>query len=383
MKNIFILAVALLSILLACAQANAEVPIKIGVSLSSTGKYAELGNMSLRAYKLWETDINKKGGLLGRQVQVIIQDDKSSPDLAKDIYEQLINKEKVDLVFAPISSEITEAVVGVTEKYGYPLLLSGSSADSLFNQGYKNLFGILSPAAKHTTEFLELLANNNLTSIALISSDDNFSKGAAAGAKEWIKRFGLNMVYFEETNKEANFEQAVIRAKSSKAQVLMVCGHYVESLQIRAALKHIGWYPKAYYATLGPLFPKYYDTLKEDANHTFSSSQWEPTSPFPGTKEFNQAFQDMFHVSPPYQAAASYAAGQILEIAVKKAKRVDRDAIRATLASLDAMTIMGRYGVDEKGRQIRHFAVVVQWQNGKKETVAPKEFKSANPIWHK
>src|SRR5262245_32332259 len=101
----------LLSLLLAfAAAAYASEPVHVGVSMSLTGKYAELGAMSEKAYRLWERDVNLRGGILGRPVKLKIVDDQSEPATAKQIYLDLVSKQKVDLVLGPYSSAITEAV---------------------------------------------------------------------------------------------------------------------------------------------------------------------------------------------------------------------------------------------------------------------------------
>jgi branched-chain amino acid transport system substrate-binding protein len=131
--------------------------------------------------------------------------------------------------------------------------------------------------------------------------------------------------------------------------------------------------PRAYYATVGPAAPQYRQRLQDDAEATFSSSQWEPSSTFPGAKQFAQSYSATYHDMPSYQAASAYAAGQILEAAVGKIHSLDREKLRDALSALDTVTILGRYGVDHAGRQIRHFSTTVQWQQGKKEIVAPED----------
>lgn len=360
---------------------SAEV-LRLGGTLSLTGKYAELGSMNEKAYRLWERDVNRKGGLLGRQIKLIILDDKSDPALAKEQYRELIVKEKVDLVLGPYSSEITEAIANVTEQHRYPLLGAGAAADSIWERGRKYVFGVYVTSSKYTVGFLELLVKSDINKIALIAADDVFSKGVEKGTKEWAKRYQLNIIYSDTVKKGSpEIVDSILAARASGAQALIVAGHFEDSINGRLALKKIGWQPQAYYATVGPAIQKYSDTLKSDADATFASSQWEPTLPFPGTKEFSDAFNATYHIAPSYHAASAYAAGQILEAAVVKAKSVDREKLRDALATLDTMTIMGRYGVDRDGRQIRHFTTTVQWQNGKKEIVAPPELQTAKPIW--
>jgi branched-chain amino acid transport system substrate-binding protein len=367
--------------LFALVPARAE-PLRLGVSLSLSGKYAELGAMDERAYKLWQEDVNRRGGLLGRPVEITIVDDKSDPQLAKKLYQDFILKDKVDLLLGPYSSEITEAVADITEQYRYPLLSSGGSADSIWQKGRSYIFGVYITSNKYTVGFLELLVKAGIEKIAIVAADDVFSQSIEEGTKSWADRYELNVVYTGTFKKGgADIGSRIADARQAGAQALIVAGHFDDAVNGRRVLKKTGWVPKAYYATVGPAIQQYADTLKDDADYTFTSSQWEPTLPFPGAREFARTFSDRYHVTPSYQAASAYAAGQILEAAVRKARSLDRQKLRDALATLDTMTLLGRYGVDSDGRQIRHFTTTIQWQKGKKVIVAPQELQTVKPIW--
>jgi branched-chain amino acid transport system substrate-binding protein len=365
--------------------ASAQEPlIKIGVSLGLTGKYSEMSDMQMKGFRLWESDVNKRGGLFGKKVQLIIYDDKSDTQTAKSLYEHLILNDKVDLVFCPYSSEITEAALPITEKYGYPLLASGASADRLWQKGYKYVFGVVTPASRYSVGFLELLVKNDLQDIAIVHADDAFSTDIANGTKKWAERFGLKVVLFEGFKKGTeNLDDIAKKARASKAQVLIVCGHFNESVNMRLSLKRIKWYPKAYFASVGPALPAFHDKLKSDVNYVFSSSQWEhhggvkPT----GCNEFYNAYIQVYNEKPSYHAATTYAGGQILEAVIKKAGSLDREKIRVILLSMDVISIIGRYGVDRTGLQTKHFNLIIQWQNGKKEVVWPDALKTAEPVF--
>ena len=93
--------------LIATTGARAAEPVRIGVSLGLTGRYAKLAAMQERGYRLWEKEINEKGGILGRPVKILIKDDGSKGESAQAAYRTLIKNERVDLVFGPFSSAIT------------------------------------------------------------------------------------------------------------------------------------------------------------------------------------------------------------------------------------------------------------------------------------
>src|SRR5262249_27558305 len=134
----FIMIVALAIGLVAFAEA--QPPIRIGTSASKTGTYAAQGQERLRGYQLCVKHTNDNGGILGRKVELVAEDDRSEPATAVRIYERLITQDRVDLVLGPFSSTITEPVADVTEKYRMPMVAAGASTTSIFKKGRKFIF---------------------------------------------------------------------------------------------------------------------------------------------------------------------------------------------------------------------------------------------------
>lgn len=370
--------------LLITIPAAAEQSIHIGVSLGMTGKYAVMGTMQKKGYGLWVGDVNAKGGILGKTVRMSIHDDQSDPGKAKDIYRKMIEKDRVDLVFGPYSSGVTEAILPVVEKHRYPVLMSGASADRLWEKGYKYAFGVYTPASKYAVGFLQMLVKNKVRTTAIISADDAFSVSLSDNTRRWAKRFHLEVLLFERFEKGREDLTGIVgKVRDSGAQALIVCGHLAESVTVAKSLKKTGFYPRAYYASVGPATKEFRDILGNDAEFAFSSSQWEEKvgRHFPQGQEFVDAFNDLYKEGPSYHAATAYASGMILEAALNKIGSVDRKRLRDTLAVMDTMTVIGRYGVDKSGRQMRHFPLIVQWQAGEKKVVWPEKLREAEPIF--
>lgn len=363
----------------------ASEPIRIGLTLGLTGKYRDIASVQMNGFRLWEADVNKKGGILGRKVQVTVHDDRSDPRTAVGLYEKMILTEKIDLVFGPYSSAVTEAVAPLTEKHRYPLLTSGAASDRLWQKhDYRYLFGTHAPASKYTTGFLEMLASQGMKTVAILYAHDPFSEDTAQGAQKWAQRFGLRVVINEDfKNEHQHLDSLVQKMHAAGIEVLVVCGHAEEAVAVRMSLRRAGWYPRAFYATVGPALQKFHDTLKADADLAFTSSQWEQhggVNP-PGCCEFYDAYLKAYKEEPSYHAATAYAAGQLYEHAIQKVGVVDREKIRDVLSTTDAMTILGRYGVDRRGMQVKHFNLVIQWQNGKKVVVWPEEMRTGRPAF--
>jgi len=377
-----LLAGALLGFTLVTTAAAAE-PLRIAVSLGLSGAYAEIAGLQAKAYRLWERDVNARGGILGRKVEVIIRDDKSSPQEAKKIYEDFILRYKVDFVFGPYSSAITGAIAPVTEKHGYPVLAAGAASDELWRKGYTQLFGTIPPAGRYPIGFFAIVARARIARLALVYADDAFSVSLADGTKRWSTEYGLKIVYTRKIVKgTVDLENEARAARAAGAQAVVMAGHFEESVNMRRALKRIGWTPLAYYASIGPGLDAYHGAVGADADGTFSTSVWEAREDLnlPGTAEFLREFVRTYSEKPSYQAAQAYAAGQILERAIRKAEATDRAAVSAALAELDTNVLIGRYVVDRTGMQTKRFPMIIQWQKGRREIVWPEELRTAEAV---
>lgn len=364
-------------------QVDADNDIKIGVSVGLTGKYAKMGDMQKKAYLLWEESINRRGGLLNKNIKMIIEDDKSDKEVAKDIYSRFVIKDKLDLVVGPYSSGITGAIMPIAEKNGYPVIAAGAASDTLWQNGYKYIFGIFIPASRYAVGFLEMVAMKGIKDIAIVYAEDSFSLSIANGTKKWGTKFGLNILLFEGFKKGTHDLTALAsKVKSANAAALVVCGHFDESVDMMESFKKIKWRPNNYFATVGPAIPAFYQKLEKDAELVFSSSQWEAEVKYrpDDQKIFLEPFRKKYNVKPSYHAAIAFAACQILETAIRKTHSLDRQKIRDVLATMDTMSVIGRYGVDNNGMQIKHFPINVQWQNGVKKIVWPEEVAKAAPI---
>jgi len=158
-----------------------------------------------------------------------------------------------------------------------------------------------------------------------------------------------------------------------------MAGHFEESVNMRRALKRIDWQPAAFYASVGPTLDRYRDVLATDTEGVLATSTWEARAEhaLPGSADFLREFVARFNQQPSFIAAQAYAAGQLLEEALKRAGRPDRQLLRDTLASLDHRVITGRYTVDQAGMLTRRPPLIIQWQNGRREVVWPPEARTA------
>lgn len=360
-------------------------PVRIGISLGLTGAYAEIGDMQAKAYRLWERHVNARGGMLGRRVELVIRDDKSDAEAAKTIYRDFIEKDKIEFVFAPYSSEITSAVAPIAEQNGYPMLAAGAASDDLWKRGYRHLFGMIPTAGRYTVGFLALLAEARIKRLAVVYVDDVYGMSVIEGTTKWAAEYEIQIVYSHKIAKGSNGLDGIVQAaEKSGAEALLVAGHFDEAVNMRKAIKRV-WMPRAYFASVGPALDAYQEAVGSDVDGTFSASIWEAREDLqlPGSAEFLREFIRVYGETPAYQAAQAYAAGQVLALAIAKAGRIDRSQVRDALAELDTNVLIGRYVVDRRGLQVKRSPMVIQWQGGKREIVWPEELKTAAPIFNR
>jgi branched-chain amino acid transport system substrate-binding protein len=177
--------------------AEAQKPIRIGASASRTGTYAALGQNQLRGYELCVQRANEKGGLLGRKLELIVEDDQSQPAIAVSIYERLITQEKVDLVLGPYGSPMTAPVSDVTKKYGMPMVAPTLGTTSVVKEGRGYIFQVYSPSEIYLEGFVELVVRHGLKTLVLIDEDSLFPQAAVKGALELARKRGLRVVLTE------------------------------------------------------------------------------------------------------------------------------------------------------------------------------------------
>jgi len=374
--------------------AQAQQPIRIGASFSGTGAYAELGQTVRRGYALCVKQANERGGVLGRRLELLTEDDQSQPERAVKIYEKLIAQDRVDIVFPPYSSPITEAVATLTDKHRMPLIACCAAASGIYKKGRQFVFMLLSPAEGYLEGLIDLAAKRGLKSVAIVHEDTIFPKAIAAGALELAKKHGLHAVAVEAyPRKTTDFAPMVARLKAANPDVVAAATYFDDSVAIARQMKASDLSPKMFGVTVGGDLPKFHETLGATAEYVYGASQWQPelvtlragglipvARQYPGAREFVEAYQKEYPGADlSYQTAQGYSACQVHLEAVKRAGGLDGDRVRGEIQKMDLNTAFGAFKVDAAGVQVAHKMLLFQWQDGKKAIVWPEELAPAKP----
>jgi branched-chain amino acid transport system substrate-binding protein len=351
-----------------------------------TGKYAESGKYYEEAYRLWESQVNEKGGLLGRPVELIIYDDTSDPDTGLSLYEKLITVDKVDLLLGPYTSGIVEPTSALAEKYGMLFLEGGGDSAQLFERGFKYLFltlpGLAQGNPKVPLSFVESLPEaERPKSMALIYLDDLPMIAESEGAKEKAQEIGLPIVYEEKIPKGVtDLIPTISKARESGAELLIGDLFLPEGVLATRAMKEMDYSPKLAWFSVGPAMSDWRDSLGDDGEYIWGTTTFSTKAKTPGLEEFVTAYQGMWNRLPDYHAAGGYAAAQILQAAIEATQSVDNDVLRDHLVANEFPTVIGTLSWDEKGRP-KPAKLGIQWINGEMEILWPPESATTDPVY--
>jgi ABC-type branched-subunit amino acid transport system substrate-binding protein len=367
------------------ALAQSQAPLVVGSSLSLTGPLSATALTHKLVGEIYVEQLNARGGLLGRKVEWLVKDDQSKPELARTLYEQLITSDKVDLLMGPYATGNILSAMGVAQRYNKVLVNHTLGIPSLSK--YEMAFPAWSLGSDPgntvpNTVFDALAASPKPPkTVAFVTSKFPSIHFLSLGAREVAKKRGLQEVLFLEWDfGNRDFGPIAARIKDAKPDMVWVGDIALEGNMLLDAMKKIDYVPPIHFHTYpapGPM------SKSPDGNLALSVSIFEEHAPFTNNKvatDFIQIYHEraakanLPDIAVEVQAAASYAAWQILEAGVRGANSFDDKAIAAWIRKNRVNTIYGQLRFDGPGNFGDDMMKVKQVQNGKWQMVWPPQF---------
>ncbi len=353
-------------------------PVRVGITVSLTGQYEEPGKVQLQGVEMWVHDINQRGALLGRPVKLVYYDDKSDPATSARLYEQLIVQDGVDLLLGPYGSDLTLAASAVAEKHNFPMVATGAASGEIWAQGYRNIFGVDAEARHYMDLLIESAAGAGLKTIALVYADSGFPREVAEGVRTEARNRGMQIVFDKAYSQTGADYAGLVRDMKAAKPDLVIGGTYLDdSIAIVRQAKRLDFSPKAFAFTVGPALKEFVDELGPDANGILGVVAWMRSAAKPMAMDFSYRYKEQYGNNASVQSALGYGGAQVLEAAVRLAGSLDKDAIRKQLSEMKFHSLLGRYEVDETGKQIGKSTYVMQVQTGWRLLVLPKELQDS------
>jgi len=368
--------------------------IKLGAALSLTGKLAREGILTREGYDYCRDKVNAQGGVkvAGKfyKLAITYQDDKSTPDTAAQLVDQM-NDGGIKFILGPYGSASTEAAAAVVEKNGQLMIDSAGADNAIFAKGYKQTFAVLSPATTYVTAMVKAaaeLASPKPKTVAILSADDGFSKTAAEAGAKAARSAGMNVVATEFfPNGTTDVSSELTKVKPKHVDLILGSVHLAEGIAIIKQSQELGVNPKGGFGlTVAVPTPTFVKTLGKAANDVIGSSQWTPQtkgrdSLFGSAEDYTTGIRTKLGHAPEYHNAEASAACLAFIEAANKAGSLDVGKVRDALASLDVDTFFGHIKFDSTGKNADKPMSVVQVQNGQLVTVWPKGPGTKPLVW--
>jgi branched-chain amino acid transport system substrate-binding protein len=385
-------AVAVLSasVLAACASGNgsstsgtssspaSKAPVVIGASLSLTGDFSADGQAFQRGYLLWEHDVNAHGGLLGRQVELKILNDNSSPTQVQTNYQTLFASDKVDLAFGPFSSLLTTPSATVAARYGYALIEGAGGAPSVFsspaNQSAHNVFDVSLPIEDELVPFVNWVASlppgQRPKTAAYPMADDPFADPPVQLAQQKLQALGVKTVYSKIFPEEvASYKPAADQVAAAGAPVVVLGSTDVPTVAaFMQAFEQQHYNPKLFICAAGPDQGAAFTSAvgKGNAAGLMVPDGWYPGYANAASQAMVQEYVDRYGGSASgvnADVAEAYSVGQVMAAAVTATKGTASKAIISYLhGGVTLSTVQGPVKFDALGENGAAAAFVFQWQ---------------------
>ena len=341
--------------------------IILGSSISLTGKYATNGLHTQRGYDYAVDVINAAGGVKigGKSYKLAVKyyDDESTPARGAQLAERLIQQDGVDYMLGPYSSGMVKAIAPVSEKFGVPMVEAEGASRSLFTQGYKYLFAVLSTSEQYLATAIDMAAASTSDPksirVAMAFEGDPFSMDVRAGVVDKINEYGMKTIIDDQLPADlSDMSTTLTKVKALKPDILIVSGHskgaataarQIDEMKVNVpmiAMTHCEA------AKVQEKFPK-------TATGFLCPTQWVETLSksdpmFGSAADWNAGFKATYpsYSSVPYQSAQASAAVYVWKEAFEAANSFDKDTVRDAIAAVEMETFYGDIKFSENGNNI-------------------------------
>lgn len=370
------------------SQSVAADSIKVGIILPLTGKLAKFGEIENKSFLMALDEINAAGGVNGKKIELIIEDTTGKPDVGRSAIEKLITQDKVVMIGGGYSSSVTWASVAVAQQNKVPFLVNTGSADKITEQGWNYIFRLNPPVSEYPGGFASFIetVGTDIKTVVILHENSLFGQ---SGAKQFVPQceaLGLKVLMKEGYEAGAiDFKPLLVKVKSKKPDIIYMISYIMDASLLMRQSKELNLNPKLFVGgAAGFTLPEFHKNAGNASEYVYSATLWTPSVPYPGAKAYYDKFVKKYNTPTEYHGAEAYSAMYVIADVLKRTKSMKRDDIRTALAETNMSTAFGpvkfiSYG--KKTNQNKLPTFLVQWINGKLETVWPKDISTKKYIY--
>ena len=387
-KSVFLVLVAIsVFAFMLPTQASAADTIKVGIVLPLTGAQAKFGEIEKQSFDMALEEINGGGGIKGKKLEFIMEDDTGRPEVGRSVVEKLITKDKVVMLGGGYSSSVTFGVAGVAQQNRVPFLVNTGSADKITEQGWDYIFRLNPPVSEYASGVETFLAEVVKPKDAVILHENSLfgTKGAKAFQKS-CKKLGIKVLMTEGYEHGGiDFKPVLVKVKQLNPDLVYMISYIMDASLLMRQARELKLTPKLFVGgAAGFTLPEFDQNAGKAANFVVSATLWHQVLPLPGAMDYFNRFKARYNKDTEYHGAEAYAAAYVIRDVLKRAKSFSAEDIKQALSETKLMTVFGPVqftSYDKKTNQNRLITYVVQWQHGKLQLIWPKNLANAKYVY--
>lgn len=380
MKRIALLSVAVfVTLALAGLPCVAQESIKVGIILPVTGEKAKFGEIEKKSFEMALEEINAAGGINGKKLEFIFEDDTGRPDVARSAAEKLITKDKVAMLGGGYGSSETFAIAGVAQQSRIPFLVSTGSDNKITERGWEYIYRLNPPVSDYPKGLESFLTEVVKPKTAVILYENtNFGSSGSKEFQQICERLGIKVALSEGYQSGGvDFKPLLVNVKQANPDLVYMISYLMDASLLMNQSMELRLTPKLFVGgAAGFTLPEFPKNAGKASEGVFSATLWYQTLPYPGAKEYYEKFIKKYGSDTEYHGAEGYASAYVIADTLKRAKSLAPDDVRDSLGATDMMTVFGPVkfiAYDKMTNQNKLPTYVVQWIDGKLELVWPKE----------
>ena len=387
-KYILLVSVAILAVAFTFpTMAQAANTVKVGIVLPLTGSQAAFGEIEKQSFDLALDEINAAGGIKGKKLEFLMEDDTGRPEVGRSVAEKLITKDKVVMLGGGYSSSVTAGLAGVAQQNNMPFLINTGSADDITEKGFTYVFRLNPPASEYSSgveEFLEKVVKPK--SVAILYENTKFGTSSSKAFTKSCEKLGIK-VLLDEGYEHAgiDFKPILVRVKQLDPDIVYMVSYVMDAALLMRQSRELKLTPKLFIGGgAGFTLPEFKENAGLAADYVVSATLWHQVLPLPGAMDYFNKFKAKYNKDTEYHGAEAYAAAYVIADVLKRAKSFSPEDIRQALAETDMMTAFGpvkfvSYG--KKTNQNKLTTYVVQWQGGHLKLIWPTDLANAKYVY--
>jgi branched-chain amino acid transport system substrate-binding protein len=363
--------------------AYAADPVRIGVGIAKTGDFAAAAAGPINSYQMWVDQVNAAGGLdvagTKRPIELILYDDQSDPAKDVQIYEKLITGDKVDLLLSPWGTPGHFAIVGLLERYGFPMVGSTAASVQIRSMQAKNIwFPTSAIPDRQGPDLAAFMKAQGVKTVAINTLQSPYPQENKRALVAALEKEGLQVV----VNREyapgiKDMTGTMSEIKKANPDAVVSLSFPLDSILYMKTAREQGIQAKFQFVLVGPAGDFFGKIFGANLDGIVTMGHWSPDQKaWPKAKPYFDEYKKRFNEAPDYlDAVLAYMSCEILQQAVAKAG-LDKDKLRTAIATTTFDTIDGPVRFDGV-QNVTTPTMFLQFQNGRGQIVFPASVATA------